>query len=211
MTCYQVQQVATEYALGILPSGEARQVSAHILGCSDCRLETERIREIGDQLLDLVPDAEPPLGFDQRVLSTLAPPATRRHRRPTRLHLLMAATAAAIMAAAGITAATLSGQRHAHPAELTSVLREGNRNVGAVYVAGDPPWITMSVSHLPVSGSVSCELISTDGTITPLGDFQVVHGRGSWGAPDPAGTAHLAGAQVVAGGHVVALATFSRN
>lgn len=226
LSCNQVQDVATEYALGILPRREARRVSAHVLRCRECREESSQIRELGDRLLDLVPDAEPPLGFDQKVLATLAPRApkasparaagARPTRWPTRMRVAVAAAAAAVAAAAGITASTMSGSHHSAPAPLaaagpTSVLREGGRDVGSVYVAGSPPWLYMTVKQLPVSGSVTCQVIGSDGSVSTLGSFQVVHGTGSWGAPAPAGSAHLAGAQVLSGGKVLARATFARG
>lgn len=217
MTCPQVEEVATEYALGILPPAEARPVSAHILHCPDCRRDIEQIRQIGDQLLDLVPDAEPPLGFDQRVLSALAPPlaSAPRHAqggrpRLTKVRVLVAAAAAVVLAVVGATAASLSSRHHyPHPVELTSVLRQGGRDVGSVYVGGNPPWVTMTVRNLSITGPVFCQLISSDGTITTVGSFQLVDGSGSWGAPDPTGVDHLTGAQVVAAGHLLARGTFS--
>ncbi|HET6964573.1 MAG TPA: zf-HC2 domain-containing protein [Acidimicrobiales bacterium] len=220
MTCTQVEQSATEYALGILPTEEARAVSAHILRCPDCRREVDDIRRVGDQLLDLIPDAEPPLGLDQRVLSAVRPqptarparPARRPVRRPGQMRLLVTgAAAAALIVIGAVTATTLSSPHHpAHPAELTAILREGNHNVGTIYVGGHPTWISMAVDHLSVTGKVSCQLVYRDGTVTDIGTFDLVDGSGTWGAPDPAGAAQPSGARLVGpAGEVLATASFS--
>jgi len=202
MDCTQVEEAATEYALGILPAEEARAVSAHILACPACRQEVEEIRGIGDRLLDLVPDAEPPLGFDRRVLSAVG---SRRLRRPSRMRLILGAAAAAVViAGAGTAAATLASTHHSsHPPELAGVLHEGGRTVGTVYVGGNPTWITMSVNHLSLTGPISCQLVTSDGRVTTVGSFQLVNGSGSWGAPEPAGTSHLTEARLLGPSGVV--------
>jgi hypothetical protein len=211
ITCRQVEEAATEYALGILPVDEARAVSSHILRCRPCRQEIEDIRRIGDQLLDLVPDAEPPVGFDQRLLSAVRPGPTRR---PARLRLLVAAAAAAaVIAVAAITATAGTGHHPtAHPAELTAVFREGSHNVGTVYVGGHPTWISMTFDHLSLTGMVSCQLIYSNGTVTKIGTFELVDGRGTWGAPDPAADSQPSAARLVGpAGNVIATASFSAS
>lgn len=208
LTCHQVEEAATEYALGILPADEARGVSTHILRCPACRQEVEDIRQTGDQLLDLVPDAEPPVGFDQRLLSALQlGPARRRGK----LRLMVAAAAAAAVIAVGaVTATAVAHHQQAHPAELTAVFHEGNQTVGTVYVGGHPTWISMTVNHLSLSGTVSCQLTYKDGTVTSIGTFALVDGSGSWGAPDPATRSEPLTARLVGpAGTVIASASFS--
>ena len=212
MTCRQVEDVATEYALGILPAGEARAVSAHVLACTSCRSEIEAIRDVGDRLLDLAPDAEPPLGFEDRVLSAVGSGKSRRHPGRTRW-LLGIAAAAAVLAGAGTAAATLTGGHHpAHPAELAGVLRDGGRTVGTVYVGGHPTWVSMSVDHLSLTGPISCQLVTADGKVTTVGTFQLVDGSGTWGAPETEATAHLSEARLVGpSGAVLAQAQLSQG
>jgi hypothetical protein len=203
LNCTQVEESATEYALGILPPEEARAVSAHVLSCPRCRAEVEEIRDLGDQLLDLVPDAEPPLGLDDRILATVS----RRPRR--RIWLAAGATIAAAAAAAAIVAASV-GSHHPTPVQLAGTLVQNGHAVGHVYVGGRPSWVDMDVSGLSVSGTVTCQLVSGNGTVDTIGHFQLVDGRGSWGAPDAnvarVTTARLLGpdGQVVAQAHLSA-------
>lgn len=209
MTCTQVEQALTEYALGLLPAAESRAVSVHVLRCPACRQEVEEVQAIGEQLLDLIPGAEPPLGFDQRVLSAVG---LHPARRPTKLHLrLTVAAAAAVIVIAAITATAIFTLRHpSRPTALTAVLREGIRPLGTVYIGGDPPWISMTVNHMSLTGKVSCQLITGNGTVTNIGAFELIDGSGSWGAPYPAGTSRPTAARLVGpSGNVLASASFS--
>jgi hypothetical protein len=209
MTCSQVEQAVTEYALGILAAEEARAVSVHVLRCPACRQEVEEIREIGEHLLDLVPDAEPPLGFDQKVLSAVRPHPARRSAT-LRVRLTVAVAAAVIVIAAITATAISSGHHPSSPTKLAAVLREGNRNIGTIYVGGHPTWIFMTVNHLSQNGTVSCQLITSNGTVTNVGTFELVDGSGSWGAPDPAGPSQLTAARLIGpAGNVLASASFT--
>lgn len=213
LTCEQVRPDATEYALGILPADDAGRVSAHLLRCHACRREIDEIRRIGEQLLDLVPDTEPPLGFDQKVLSTLHS-SPRAPKGRSRRHQLMFAAAAAVLVIAGaVTAVSLSNHGHpGRPDDLTAVLRQADRNVGSIYIGGHPTWISMTVDRLSAAGKVDCQLIFQDGTAADVGTFQLVDGRGAWGAPDPEGGAVPTAVRLVGPtGDVLATASFDRR
>lgn len=202
MDCAQVRDAAAEYALGILPEADARAVSEHVLACPRCRREVGQLRDISDQLMELVPDAEPPLGFDRRVLSAVGIGRPRRHWKP-RL-VLGAAAAAVAIAAAGATAAALSSGHHrAYRAELAGVLHQGSRDVGTVSLAGNPTWVSMTVHQLSLTGPISCQLETGNGQITTVGTFQVVDGSGWWGALEPAGISHPTEARLVGPNGVV--------
>ena len=203
MTCAQIQASATEYALGILAPAERAGVAAHLLRCDQCRAEVQDISRVGDRLLDLVPDAEPPLGLDHRILATMRP-----RRRP---RAFIAAVAAAA-AAAVIAGFVVSGSSHHSPppAELAGVLHQDGRDVGSVYISGRPTWIDMTVHGLSATGTVSCQLVERNGSAVTVGRFQLVSGNGSWGAPDSHATAPITGARLIdQSGHVVAEATLS--
>ncbi|HVA75039.1 MAG TPA: hypothetical protein VNF71_10805 [Acidimicrobiales bacterium] len=179
--------------------------------CTACRYEVDETGAVGDQLLDLIPDAEPPLGFDRSVLAAIG------HRsegsRRFRLVTAAAALAAAIAGVIGFAVTDLTGpSRHLEPAELTAVLHQGERSVGTVYVGGHPTWVTMNVDHAALTGTVTCQLVARDGTVITVGDFQLVEGSGKWGAPDPQTTSELVGARLIGpDGKVMATATFTTS
>jgi hypothetical protein len=71
MTCAQVHDMAAELALGVLIGRERAAALAHLEGCKACREEVRRLRVVGGRLLELLPTAEPPAGFETRVLERL--------------------------------------------------------------------------------------------------------------------------------------------
>lgn len=88
MTCAELADVAAELALGVLPGRERAMAVAHLDTCDTCREDVRQLMATGEQLLELVPPAEPPAGFETRVLERLGMPTppqeTQRPRRITR-------------------------------------------------------------------------------------------------------------------------------
>ncbi|MGW0768054.1 anti-sigma factor family protein [Streptomyces sp. NPDC002676] len=82
MTCEKLREIGAELALGVLPGRERAEAVAHLDGCADCREYVEQLTLVGDSLIGLLPDSEPPAGFDARVARKLAQDATAEaHRR----------------------------------------------------------------------------------------------------------------------------------
>jgi hypothetical protein len=217
LSCAEVLEASVEFALGILPPPAEDEIAAHLIVCEACQGEVDALRQLARLVLDLIPDTEPPLRFDHRVLAAATHP-----RRQVRTALIaLAAFAAFLMATAtglGLTlglggAGGAGGARGAHtlppPAHLVSVLRDGPSIVGWVTVAGQPPWFSVTLKALPVSGPVTCDLVGSDGASSALGTFDLVRGSGSWAAPAPGGVRRDLGVRVVdRAGQVVAAATF---
>ncbi|MGW2915272.1 hypothetical protein ACWC9X_33180, partial [Streptomyces asoensis] len=88
MECERLRELDAELALGVLPARERADAVAHLDRCPDCREHVERLTVVGDGLLALLPGAEPPVGFESRVLSSLGArprvpvPDRRRAGRP---------------------------------------------------------------------------------------------------------------------------------
>lgn len=80
MTCAQLSGVAAELALGVLTGRERAMALAHLDHCEACREEVRQLMVTGEQLIELLPPAEPPAGFETRVLDRLGlalPPGAR--------------------------------------------------------------------------------------------------------------------------------------
>ncbi|HVT70527.1 MAG TPA: hypothetical protein VHF26_22465, partial [Trebonia sp.] len=75
MTCAELAEVAAELALGVLTGRERAAAVAHLDACDACREDVRQLMETGGQLLELLPSAEPPAGFENRVLGRLGLPA----------------------------------------------------------------------------------------------------------------------------------------
>ncbi len=75
MTCAELADVAAELALGVLTGRERAAAIAHLDGCEACREHVRQLMATGEQLRELLPPAEPPAGFETRVLARLGLPA----------------------------------------------------------------------------------------------------------------------------------------
>src|SRR2546429_130115 len=113
MTCARVGELVAELALEVIDGDERGSVLAHIEHCSHCRLEVARSTEAVETLVLLAPAAEPPGGFEERVLERLdatrrAPPdRTWRFLRP--LAAVAAATVIAVSSLVLFPALTKTG------------------------------------------------------------------------------------------------------
>jgi hypothetical protein len=91
--CGEFGDVAAELALGVLTGRERADALAHLEGCDACLETVHQLTTTGEGLLGLLPEAEPPAGFESRVLARIgllgpqpAPAAGREvaARRPRR-------------------------------------------------------------------------------------------------------------------------------
>jgi hypothetical protein len=111
-----------------------------------------------------------------------------------------------------LTTAIIEISRLSHhatkPTGVVAVFRENGVSVGSLAAGGRPPWVSVSVRGIAVSGPVTCQLVGRGGSVQTLGIFDLVHGNGSWAAPDPGGIGGDRQARLVTQrGHVVATAT----
>ncbi|MFC9929315.1 zf-HC2 domain-containing protein [Streptomyces sp. NPDC127190] len=218
--CGRLREIGAELALGVLPGRERAEAVAHLDGCADCREYVRQLTLVGDRLIGLLPDAEPPLGFETRVARRLAAsagraPGRRFSGRTRRLRLRVAAAGAALTAAVGFTGwavgtavqdltAAPSAAVESEPmlvGDMTASGR-GGRPAGEVYARpGSPGWIFVSVAltgpHARYSGPVTCVLVRPDGTAVRLGAFALHDGHGDWGATAAVDPAAVSGARLL--------------
>ena len=71
MSCDEFAEVAAELALGVLTGRERAAALAHLDGCESCREQVRELTMAQDELLALLPSAEPPAGFESRVLERI--------------------------------------------------------------------------------------------------------------------------------------------
>jgi hypothetical protein len=75
MTCAELADVAAELALGVLTGRERAVAIAHLDTCDACREDVRQMMGAAERLRGLLPQAEPPAGFETRVLQRLGLPA----------------------------------------------------------------------------------------------------------------------------------------
>lgn len=225
LSCRQCRDHAAELALGVLPSLERSRMLAHADQCLRCAHLVAALARTGERLLELLPGAEPPVGFEHRVMRALARPArvsrgARWWRRPAAALLVTVlggvlggggwalgrSTRAPQPPAAASTAQTL----------LAAPLTSDGRQVGQAYVfPGYPSWIYVSLdldgtAARGATGIVRCELVHRNGATVPIGTFALAHGYGSWGGPAAIERDSLALARVIdERGAIVATAHFA--
>ncbi|HEX2192938.1 MAG TPA: zf-HC2 domain-containing protein [Acidimicrobiales bacterium] len=71
LSCAQAEELASELALGTLDGEERAAVLSHVAACASCRELADRLAGVADGLLILAPPAEPPAGFESRVLERI--------------------------------------------------------------------------------------------------------------------------------------------
>ena len=222
LTCQQCRELATELALDVLPGRERAVALAHLDGCTSCRDTVSALTHTADRLVELLPDAEPPAGFEQRVMTGLAPPSPRRLR--------WWVPAAAVLLALGLGAGgwILGRSNHDVPPPQTDAqtsaqagvrtvmfapLTTGTRQIGQAYVyPGQPSWIYVSLDtdNDTINGTVRCELVRRDGSTVPVGTFPLAKGYAAWGAPAAIDFDTLATARLInSTGQTLAIAQFA--
>lgn len=229
MSCAEFHDSAAELALGVLTGRERAEALAHLDYCEACREHVRSLTVTSEKMLSLLPTAEPPAGFETRVMDRLGltPPASQplrhRRRRPAWGHgfsprraLAAAAVVVALLGAAlggwGLHATTTPTAS----SSLTTgklIATDDRSQVGRVFMYnGESRWMYMSVDLESGNDTVICQLVGADGHITTVGSFRLTDGYGSWGSPAWTGDGPPVGARLVtANGTVLATATFSAS
>jgi hypothetical protein len=199
--CERLRDVAAELALGIADGEERAWALEHLADCSACRAEVERLSAVADELTLLAPPAEPPAGFEGRVVERLgsAPvkPARARRLAPSIAAGIAAAVAAAV-AGFGIWAMTSDDRDLADSYRDTLAVANGDYFdaipleapgggwVGYVYgYQGRVSWLLGIVGDGLEDGRYRMSLVTEDGDRVRVRALDVKDGQGSAGAAIP--------------------------
>jgi hypothetical protein len=199
--CDRVREDAPELALGLLGGEERASALRHLAECDACRAHVRALADSADELLELAPPSEPPVGFEDRVFAALRPgPASGRPDRPKRSadtlrgRLRVAMAVAAVALAAG--AVWLAGSRDRDLAgeyrdvlavangsyfEANGLEAPGGRSVGYAYgYEGRTSWILAVLYDLP-DGRYRLVAVGPDGDRSQVVTVEVSDGRGTAG------------------------------
>jgi hypothetical protein len=215
-----------ELALDVLPGELRGRALEHLEGCALCRGRVEELSESADDLLFAYEPAEPPDGFEARVLNRLASERVqaeevrgRPRRRSWRIAVAVAAAAAAIVGLALAGSSVVSGgatsrshlaaPRHADLRTVALIAADGRRIGDASTYSGTPAWVFMRVDHGTESDTYQCVLDIAGGKSVWIGPMVISRGEGGWGEHVNVDARDLRAARLVDDtGLTVATATF---
>jgi hypothetical protein len=192
MTCAEARELAPELALGILSGAERAEVVLHVNGCARCQAYVTELTEAADVIPQLVPEAEPPVGFEARVLRRLGEGERRTRRRW--IAAVAAVAAAAIIVSITVVRVIESNEDSRGVAEGATTTTIVQRPVAVVMEGGGPNgdspagWayvmnrhgIAVSVDYGIPPGTYAVRVDPSRGDPTVLGSVHVDSGRGSW-------------------------------
>ena len=198
--CDETRELVPELALGIADGEERARALEHVADCPDCRRELARLSGIADELLELSPEQEPPVGFELRVLGSLEP-EPQRPRKQRRLRRPLALAAAVGLAAAAVTAGSLLyslrddrrvadhyrevlAEAHGSYFGATRLHDSTGGEGGVVFLyRGSPSWLMITVTPLHRASVAKAEVVTKDGHRVPLDWFRLSDGTS--GGPLP--------------------------
>jgi hypothetical protein len=165
--------------------GRARAVE-HVLACRDCRLEYDELAGSIGTVLAAIPEVQPPLGFDQRVVAQLRRDGQGRQRWR---RALVSVAAALVVVLAVATAWQITRDSAPGPEAGVAPLEVvgDRRQVGTVSlgrVDGETVMVVALV-HAPEGRSYRCRTTFADGSSTESDSWTASYA--AWIVPLPAG------------------------
>jgi hypothetical protein len=222
VSCAEMEDLIDELALDVLPGDLRGLALEHLEGCTLCRSRVEELSESADELLFAYRPAEPPAGFEARVLNRLAAEQVRSRprRRPWRIAVAVAATAAAIAGLGLAAGSALSGGTTTGTTHVAAPQRAGLRTVALISAdgqpigdvsaySGTPAWVFMRVDHGTESDTYQCVLDIAGGNSLWIGPMVISRGEGGWGEHVNVDAKNVRAARLVDDtGRTIATATF---
>ncbi len=191
--CAELADTRVELALGLLSGTDRAAAVAHLAGCQTCREEVDDLARVVDQLALLAPQAEPPSGFETRVLAAVGGGRVgqrrRRLARPTGRFIAGRAAAMVAVALVGIgLVLALDVVRGDHqPTETATpsvrtalAVSPSGRTTCRVVVTGTrPATVVVSLDAPPgASGAYDVAVQQAGGPTIDLGTLQLADGHG---------------------------------
>ncbi len=200
ISCDEFDHDVDELAVGTLAEPERTLLLAHAARCPACEARLNELAGLTDHLLLLVPEVEPPAGFEAGVMARMgitpagrgaaATPAQGRAAarwwRQRTWQLVAVAAIALVVLAAGITV----GRTTRHSPPTAAVARQGEietidgTDVGTAQLLNTPqPHVLLSVKGPLPWGVLNCQLELPQGQRVTVGSWDYEDAPdGTWAA-----------------------------
>jgi anti-sigma factor RsiW len=196
----ELEQDLVELALGEVAEPRRSELLSHLSECIQCRAKYTEIVGAIDATVSAAPEAQPPAGFDLRVLSALeigttpAPTLGQRIAGLFSARSLLAAAFVALVLLAGFWAGVSmfdESQPQTPVASGTAVLHTGDGDgIGTVAEAWmhENRVLVVAVSKAPVGVRYTCRVRLAEGQTKDLGRWEASSPEGgTWVVPAPQG------------------------
>ena len=185
MTCGELEDLAAELALGTVSGAERAAALDHLAGCPACRELVDQLARAADNLLLLAPVAEPPPGFESRVLTRLGVARAPVPLGPSRRRRVLVAAAAMVLTAAVSGAGVSLLADDERPPELRTALiqdDEGRWTCRSFVYGEDPTWLVVSLDRTDgLNAAYTVEAVRRGGADpVPVCSFSLQDGHGSF-------------------------------
>jgi hypothetical protein len=175
VSCEVFDDGLDELALGLVDESERGRLLAHAAACPRCQARLDDLVALGDRLLLVAPEVEPPAGFEGRALERMGVGPVSPAGRPGRAGRWLVAVAVVVVTlTAGIVIGRSSTSGPPSAASRSGVIvATSGADIGTVTLLSAPrPHILVSVPQ-PRSGPGvrTCELELTDGRRVAVGSW----------------------------------------
>ncbi len=212
MSCETVAALSAELALGVAEVHERGATLDHVERCAACRSHLRELADLADDLVALIPPAEPPPGFESRVMGALPRDPGTHAKGAWRLRPVRVAAAVVLgvlIAGGGWLLGSMSTHRTAPgaPGVAAAELSTHGHTVGEVIVTEGPdPWMSVKVDAPLARSEVRCQIRRADGEVHTVGSFVVDAGYGYWATAIPPGSPVRSAQLLSTNGRVLATA-----
>jgi hypothetical protein len=177
ISCAEFDEDVDELAVGTLGEPERSRLLAHAARCPGCEAELNWLAGLADRLLLLVPEVEPPAGFEAGVMARMGVASTvrpvRKWRRRT-WQLVGAAALALAVLAAGIAVGRTTNNRSTATALASygEVWTLAGADIGAAQVFTKPaPHVLITLRDPLPWGVLTCQLELAHGQPVTVGSW----------------------------------------
>lgn len=173
VNCDMFDNEADELALDLVAEPRRSQLLTHAAGCARCQSLLDGLGTVGDRLLLMAPEIEPPARFESRAIARMGiDPDTRSSRR---LVTWTRAAALIIAVTLGVAAGwALHSDRSSAP-DAAPLINTDQEQVGTVRLVAEPrPHVLVTIAApRPGNGVRTCELQRPDGTWVAVGSWTI--------------------------------------